>query len=167
MQCRYVTLLRAISNVAMQPFREAMEELGFTDVQSYGMSGNLLFNAADADTVSLEKTIAARFGTDAFVRTHAEMAQIVASDPFREEDGASMLFLAHPPDEGQQRAFMDLDFDTTPPVVQGKTVFFVWPLRLRDRRTPLDIEKTLDIPGTARSARVVARILAHMTEPST
>ena len=54
---RYVALLRAISNVAMQPFRQAMEELGFTDVASYGMSGNLLFNVDGSDIASIERSI--------------------------------------------------------------------------------------------------------------
>ena len=32
---RFVALLRAISNVPMQSFRERMEELGFTDARSF------------------------------------------------------------------------------------------------------------------------------------
>jgi uncharacterized protein (DUF1697 family) len=42
----YLVLLRAISNVPMEPFRKAMaEELGFDHVESHGMSGNILFTA--------------------------------------------------------------------------------------------------------------------------
>ena len=41
----YLVLLRAITNVPMKPFRDAMQDMGFTDVESYGMSGNLLFDA--------------------------------------------------------------------------------------------------------------------------
>jgi uncharacterized protein (DUF1697 family) len=33
---RYVALLRAIANVSMAPFRQAMEEMGFSDVESLG-----------------------------------------------------------------------------------------------------------------------------------
>jgi uncharacterized protein (DUF1697 family) len=42
---RYVAILRAITYVPMKPFRRALEELGFTDVESHATSGNLLFNA--------------------------------------------------------------------------------------------------------------------------
>jgi len=48
-------------------------------------------------------------------------------------------------------------------VLAGRTLFFVYPTTLRDRRTPLDFEKLLDIRGTARTARVVEQILARMT----
>ena len=34
---RYVVLLRAVSNVSMEPFREGMRGLGFTDVDSFGI----------------------------------------------------------------------------------------------------------------------------------
>jgi Protein of unknown function (DUF1697) len=40
---RYAALLRAISNVEMAPLRRRLESLGFTDVESYGTSGNFLF----------------------------------------------------------------------------------------------------------------------------
>jgi Protein of unknown function (DUF1697) len=62
---RYVALLRAITNVPMKPFRRALEELGFTDVESYATSGNLLFNARASDPAALERRIAARVGTAA------------------------------------------------------------------------------------------------------
>jgi hypothetical protein len=77
----------------MKPFRRALEELGFTDVESYATSGNLLFNARASDPAALERRIAARVGTAAFVRTRTEMARVVAQDPL----GAVVMFLAHPP----------------------------------------------------------------------
>jgi uncharacterized protein (DUF1697 family) len=67
MEQRYVALLHAISNVSMQPFIEGMQELGFHDVGSYGMSGNLLFNSDDSDTAALERSIEVKFNTPAFV----------------------------------------------------------------------------------------------------
>jgi uncharacterized protein (DUF1697 family) len=103
---RYVALLRAITNVPMKPFRRALEELGFTDVESYATSGNLLFNARASDPAALERRIAARVGTAAFVRTRTEMARVVAQDPL----GAMIMFLAHPPTAAKRHSFLDLDF---------------------------------------------------------
>jgi uncharacterized protein (DUF1697 family) len=155
-----VALLRAISNVGMQSFRDGMEELGFTDVESYGMSGNLLFNADRSDTASLERRIAARLGAAALVRTRPALARIVAQDPF----GSSILFLARAPASARRQAFLRLDFEAPRPVLRGKTVYFVYPARLREKRTPLDFERTLDVQGTARSARVVGQLLARISE---
>ncbi len=65
---RYVALLRAISNLPMQPFRDALEELGFDEVTSYGTTGNLLFAARKADTVSLEARIERKLEIKTIVR---------------------------------------------------------------------------------------------------
>src|SRR5688572_2374268 len=89
MHRRYVVLLRAITNVRRQPFRQSMGELGFTDVTSYGASGNLLFSADTSDTASLERRIAAHLGVAAFARARAELARAVAENPFRGRPGAA------------------------------------------------------------------------------
>jgi hypothetical protein len=94
----------------MKPFRDAMEELGFTDVESYATSGNILFNARASDSASLERRIAGRFNTAAFVRTRMEMAQVVNQDRL----GAMVMFLAHPPAAAKKPASLDLDFKEPP-----------------------------------------------------
>jgi uncharacterized protein (DUF1697 family) len=158
MRRRYVVLLRAISNVGMQSFREAMTRLGLTDVESYGMSGNLLFTADDADTALLERRIAAEFGTAAFVRTRSELAKIVHQDPY----SSTIVFLAHAPAPAARRAFLQLDFETPRPVLRGRTLFYVYPGTLRGKRTPLDFERVLSVQDTFRSARVVTQLLARL-----
>jgi uncharacterized protein (DUF1697 family) len=160
---RYVALLRAISNVAMQPFRQAMEELGFTDVQSYGMSGNLLFNSPGSNTETLERRIAARLRVPAFVRSRSELRRVMAAYPFVNRPGASILFLARSPAAARRRAFLDLAFEPPRPVLRGKTVSFVHPATMQGKRAPLDFERLLNVQGTARSAAVVSRLLARMS----
>jgi len=159
---RYVALLRAITNLPMKPFRDAMQEMGFTDVESYGTSGNLLFDARTTDAGSLERTIAGRFGTDAFVRTRAEMARAVGRDPL----GAIVMFLERPPTPARRRAFLDLDVQDPRPVLSGRTLYFSYPLLLRGRRTSIAIEDALGVRGTFRTARVAAALLARMSDRS-
>jgi uncharacterized protein (DUF1697 family) len=160
MKKRFVALLRAISNVSMKPFRTAMEELGFNDVESYGMSGNLLFNAKGSNPAALEKKITARFGTPAIVRTDSHLAWVIAQDPFE----ASVLFLSRAPAVSRRRAFLELDFESPHPVIHGKTVYFVHPARLKGKRGSFDFELHLGVPGTARSAQVVRQLLARLTD---
>lgn len=159
---RYVALLRGVTNVPMKPFRDAMEEMGFTDVGSYATSGNLLFSAPGIDSRSLERRITQRLGTDAFVRTRTEMAQVVAQDPLN----AIVMFLAHPPMATKRRAFLDLDFEEPFPVLRGKTLYYSYPLLRRGRRTPIDIERTLGVKWTFRTARVAAVLLARLSDRS-
>jgi uncharacterized protein (DUF1697 family) len=153
---RLVALLRAISNVPMQPYRERMEALGFTDVGSVGMSGNLLFSARRLDPGVLERRISAALGTVA-LRSRREMAAIVAHDPF----ASGIFFMAQPP-TAERRRFMQMDLDAPRPILRGRTVYFVYPVRLRGKRSPLDLENALGVHGTMRSARVVAQLLARM-----
>src|SRR5688572_4905736 len=114
----------------MAPFREAMErELGYTDVETYGMSGNILFAAPQTPISTLEKRIGDRFKTDAFVRTSVELAKIVANDPL----GSTILFLAKPPSLARREKFNELDFEGRRPVLRGSTVYFRYPARLSDK----------------------------------
>jgi uncharacterized protein (DUF1697 family) len=153
-------MLRAIANVPMRPFRDAMQDMGFTDVESYGMSGNLLFDATSSDLRLLERRIARRFGTDAFVRTRTEMTRAVGRDPL----GAIVMFLERPPTAAKRRAFLGLDFQDPRPVLSGRTLYFSYPLLLDGRRTSIDVEQTLGVRGTFRTSRVAAALLARMTD---
>jgi len=157
---RYVVLLRAITNVSMKPFRDAMEEMGFTDVESYATSGNLLFDARTTDARALERRIGRRFGTDAFVRTRTELARVVAQDPL----DALVMFLERPPTTARKRAFLDLDVREPRPVLRGRTLYLSYPLLLRGRRTHPNVEDALEVRGTFRTSRVAATLLARMSE---
>jgi uncharacterized protein (DUF1697 family) len=158
----FVALLRGISNVSMEPFRRGLEELGLADVETYGGTGNLIFNAPGHEPAALEEAIAARFGTDAFVRRRADIARISAEDPFAGRPGAAVLFLAHPVGAAARRAFQAVAFDGEPPILRGRAVYLVDPVRERGKRSTFDFERTLGVRATARSSRVVARIVARM-----
>ncbi|HSJ51062.1 MAG TPA: DUF1697 domain-containing protein [Actinomycetota bacterium] len=158
---RYAALLRAIANLPMKPLRDALEELGFTNVESYATSGNLLFDAPDTGRRSLERRITERLGTDAFVRTRAEMARVVAGDPLL----GIVMFLGRPPTAARRRVFLELDFEDPHPVLRGTTLYYSYPLLLRGRRTPFDIERALGVRGTFRTSRVAAILLDRLSAP--
>jgi uncharacterized protein (DUF1697 family) len=88
---RYVALLRGINlgsrnRIAMPALREALEEAGFEDVQTYVQSGNVVLTSsgkADAVARKCERVIAERFGLEipVVVRTRAELSRIVKRNP--------------------------------------------------------------------------------------
>jgi uncharacterized protein (DUF1697 family) len=88
---RYVALLRGINlgprnRVAMPALREALEEAGFDDVQTYVQSGNVVLGSrAKADSVrrKVENVMGERFGLEipVVVRTRAELAAVVKRNP--------------------------------------------------------------------------------------
>ena len=158
MKRNYVALLRAIDHVAMAPFREAMESLGFTEVASFGMSGNLLFNSDQGKPADHERRITERFETNAMIRTSSELARILAAEPF----DSAVLFLEKAPSPAARRDFLALEFEEPAPVLRGKNVFYVYPSPLRGRRTAFDFERALGVRGTMRTARVARRLLELM-----
>jgi len=161
---RYLALLRAISNVPMKPLRDALLELGFEDVESYGMSGNLLFSARRSESVRLEKRIAEKLGITTFVRTRPELERVVRRHPHPAAPLSTVLFLARTPAAARRKAFLALDFADPRPALIGRELYYVYPTTIRGRRTPLDLERVLGLKGTFRSTRVVVRLLELMRD---
>jgi hypothetical protein len=161
---RYVALLRAIAHVPMLPLRDSLAELGLTEVESHGMSGNLMFSASEGGAAELETRIGKRLETAAIIRTRSQLAKVVKANPFAGRTGASIYFLARPPSAAKRKEFATLDFEDPAPVLSGKTVFIVHPTRLKGRKGIFDFEKFLGVPATGRTARIVERVLALMSE---
>ena len=89
----YVALLRGINvgrhkRIAMADLRELVGSLGHANVLTHLQSGNVVFSSPRRDVATLrgefEAGIATRFGLDVrvLVRTHAELARVVATNPF-------------------------------------------------------------------------------------
>jgi len=58
----YISILRGINvgghnQIKMEPLRQMYTGMGFTFVQSYIQSGNVIFNASDTDKIDLEESI--------------------------------------------------------------------------------------------------------------
>ena len=88
---RHVVLLRGINigprnRIAMPALREALEEAGFAEVQTYLQSGNVVVDSrAKPETVrtKVEQLIQDRFGLEiaVVVRTPSELAAVVKRNP--------------------------------------------------------------------------------------
>lgn len=95
----YVALIRAIGPVThakmrMAALRDACEDLGFEDVETVGNTGNVIFRSrkgAKAARALVQEAVAGfGLGTaqEVFVRTPAQMAEVVAANPFPEAAAA-------------------------------------------------------------------------------
>jgi uncharacterized protein (DUF1697 family) len=99
---RYVALLRGINvggrnKVAMADLRQIAESLGHTEVATYIQSGNLVFTSPAASAIdladALEREIVGRLGVRpaVVVISRAELAQVIADNPFPEETSPKCL----------------------------------------------------------------------------
>lgn len=89
----YVALIRAIgpvthASMSMAALRDACEDLGLEDVTTVGNTGNVLFRSRKgvAAARALVQEAVTAFGLpeaqEVFVRTPAQMAEVVAANPF-------------------------------------------------------------------------------------
>ena len=93
-----IALLRAVNvggtgTLPMSELKKMAEELGFESVRTYIASGNLLFDAGSLSEAAVKAKLESRLEEYAgkpvgvMIRTAAEMARVVADNPFASEPG--------------------------------------------------------------------------------
>ena len=124
---RYAALLRAVnvggnSKIAMADLRTLLTSLGFDDVSTLLQSGNAVFTAPETDpgalAMKIEAALAAELGLTSRVllRGHAELAAVVAANPFptaEEEPAKHLVQFLFEPLSAQARETIAA-FDATP-----------------------------------------------------
>jgi uncharacterized protein (DUF1697 family) len=105
----FVALLRAVNvggtgKLPMSELKEMCEKLGFEAVRTYIASGNVVFTSRKSEAAikaALEKRLAAYAGkpVGVLVRTAAEMAQVLADNPYPKAppNRTMAVFLDHAP----------------------------------------------------------------------
>jgi uncharacterized protein (DUF1697 family) len=177
---RYIAFLRAINVgghvVKMDRLRKLFEGEGFTSVETFIASGNVVFDGAGrAD--ALERAIgtllkdALGYEVATFVRTGAELRALAAHEPFSPAAIARALafnvaFLSKPLDGTGKKALMALrsrddDFD-----VHGREIF--WLSRLRQSESVVSnavFEKALGQRSTVRGISTVRKMAEKYGAP--
>ena len=111
----YISLLRGINIsghklIRMDDLKVLCAELGFSNIQTYIQSGNVVFQYEKVELKVLEKAmteiIRQKYGFDVpvVVKEHEALKQIVASNPFLSDTSKDVskiyiTFLSEPPDQ--------------------------------------------------------------------
>jgi len=123
---RHVVLLRGINlgpanRIAMAELREALTAAGFAGVRTYVQSGNIVVDSAHAPgevAASVKQQLVDRFEVDVPVvaRTAAELAEVVARNPFPDEAALNpkALQVTFRDDEAGPDAIAELQARATP-----------------------------------------------------
>jgi uncharacterized protein (DUF1697 family) len=177
---KYIAFLRAINvgghTVKMDSLRGLFEEMGFTRVETIIASGNVLFDATNLDSQSIEKQIQASlqkalgYPVPAFVRSLPELAEIAHSKPFPDVEldmpGNQIYigFLANQAGlEAQQKvrahATADDDF-----YFQGREMFWLRRKKISESKFfGPQLEKALGMETTLRNSTTVKKIAEKYT----
>lgn len=178
---RYVALLQGINvggrhKVGMEDLRELLGSLGHAEVETYLQSGNALFTSTREDMTGLgleiQEQLRSRLGTDVkvLVRTPAELAGIVASNPFpaavAEPSKLHVAFLSAMPDADNLAKIDPSQFEPDELRVGGQAVYLWYPNGAgRSRLTNAVLERRLGVTATTRNWNTVMKLLERSRLP--
>ena len=172
----YIALLRGInvgghSVTRMSELRGLFESLGLTEVVTYIQSGNVLFNSKEGDREHLvqllEKELESKFGyqVPVFIYIRKQLKEVAAQNPFDperkdKEQRCHLMFLSSEPDPDRCAALMALEGEEYKFNIHGKVLYYAYPREFEGsgRRT-INFEKVLGVTGTARTWKVVNKLI--------
>jgi uncharacterized protein (DUF1697 family) len=173
---RYVAFLRAINIgghiVKMADLRHYFMDAGFTDVETYIQTGNVIFTAEQDDRDNLEQQIETHlehilgYPVATFLRTFPELEAVVAHQPFPAaefEAGASLYiaFLKTEPTPEIQNKILSFTNEVDAFDVHGRELY--WLGRKQQMQSTFSsalLEKTIGGPATVRNVNTVRKMVA-------
>ena len=172
---RYFAFLRAINvgghTVKMGALKQLFEGFGFSQVETFIASGNVIFETDQGSAHELENRIegalveALGFKSAVFLRTLEELAHITACQPFPENQFSqatafNVAFLKVPPNEAAIGRLMALQNEIDAFAVVGREVY--WLCRFRQSESKFAntvLEKALGQPATMRQISTMQRLV--------
>jgi uncharacterized protein (DUF1697 family) len=154
----------------MAEVRKLFESLGLTEVVTYIQTGNVVFSTRETDrdrlARQLEEQLASAIGKQVkvFVLEPAELAAAAAHNPFDperrdHEQLCHLMFLSAAPDAERRQALMARQGDEYRFHVHDKVLYYVYDREHAGNRRTIDFEKVLGVSGTARTWKVVAKLI--------
>lgn len=174
---RYVAFLRAINVgghiVKMNVLKEQFEALGFSDVETFIASGNVLFSSRSTSVAALEQKIEKRlkatlgYEVATFVRTCDEVSAVAAHEPFppaalRTAVSLWVGFIAAPLPASEQAALRALETPLHSFHVNGREIY--WLRRTKEMDSRLSngtVERALKTRCTFRGINTVQRLTSR------
>jgi uncharacterized protein (DUF1697 family) len=169
-----IVFLRGINlgkrrRVQMATLRKLLSDDGYGDVRTLLQSGNVVLKSGVAGARlerKLEQQLQAALGyqVDVFVRTRAELAKIVKSNPLEDvaSDPAKYLvtFLRDKLDTGVARRLRSLDVAPEELVVSGREIYSWHPAGLARSELAKHLsERSLGVTASGRNWRTVTKLL--------
>jgi uncharacterized protein (DUF1697 family) len=176
---RYVAFLRAINvgghTVKMETLCQLFESFGFSAVETFIASGNLIFESTDSDAALLEARIAGGlqnalgYAVAAFIRTPAELAQVVAYPAFPQPDVDSaaaynVAFLSVPLDEAQTALLAALTTSIDRFAAHGRAVYWLCQtIQSQSTFSNAVLEKKLGLRSTLRGMHTLKKLVEKVS----
>lgn len=171
-----VSMLRGVNlgphhRIKMDALRALYESLGFSDVQSFIQSGNVIFKTGTRDLARLASEIGNAierefgFRADVMLRTTAQLRKVIEKNPFagRNLDLSKFLvtFLAAEPEADARKKVLQIKIDPEELQIEGREIYMYFPNGVaRPKLTWSQVATKLKTSGTARNWTTVQALLA-------
>lgn len=172
----YIALLRGINvggknKIKMAELRQSLSGLGYTNLQTYIQSGNIVFEAEAEESAAIEAAIAQRIQADfgyevpVLALPAQELEDIAAHNPFpaeAEADGRRMLvtLLQTPPAVEHIEQLKAQTYGSERYVVQDRAVYLYCPDGYgRAKLNNKFLERKLKVSATTRNWKTVRKLL--------
>jgi uncharacterized protein (DUF1697 family) len=179
---RYIALLRGINVgghvVKMERLRAVFSGLGFTEVETFIASGNVIFSSPERDSATLERRVevalakALGYEVATFIRTPAELEAIATHRPFGVEPEAGagtiyIMFLARPLGPPARKQIAALATPSDDFACQGREVYWCRRGNLLDSTVSgAAMGKALGGTTTMRNRNTIVRLAARLAKAS-
>ncbi|HWN99785.1 MAG TPA: DUF1697 domain-containing protein [Blastocatellia bacterium] len=174
---KYVAFLRAINvgghTVKMDELRGLFEALGFSKVETFIASGNVIFDSSSRNTKSLEKKVEAHlqdslgYEVATFIRSIAELQAVARYMPFSEAElkvetnSLYVAFLAGEPGDKATQKLMSFMTEFDDFHVSGREAYWLCRTMLRESAFSMArLEKTLGMKATFRNSTTLKKLAA-------
>ncbi len=157
----------------MDYLRKLFEALGFTKVETFIASGNVIFDSPSRSASALEKKIETSleqtlgYAVATFIRSTAELNDIASYKPFSDlelcAEGHSLYvgFTAANPSDAARQTLLSLHLETDDFHLHGREVYWLLRRKFSDSEfTGARLEKILGMPVTLRNSTTVKKLAA-------
>ena len=156
----------------MSQLKELFVSFGFSNVETFIASGNVIFESEERDVLPLETRIAAGlqealgYEVSVFIRSLVELVGIVDYEAFSQQsigrtEALAIAFLAEPLSDEQTHTLMSLETDIDEFTSHDREVY--WLCRVKQSQSRFSnavMEKRIEIRTTFRSINTLRRIVA-------
>ena len=176
---KYIAFLRAINvgghNVKMDHLREIFGSMGFSNVETFIASGNVIFEGKSKDVDKLVEKIenglleVLGFEVATFIRSDSELAGIANYKPFPKPqmDSATALnvaFLSEPLNAKSKKLVMALKSDIDDFHIHGREIYWFCLKKQSDSKFSNSVlEKTLGVKSTLRGIKTIKKMADKYT----
>jgi uncharacterized protein (DUF1697 family) len=165
----YISMLRGINvsghkQVRMADLKHLYESLGFTNVETYVQSGNVIFNGPEKDKAKLAKQIESQiettfgFSVPVLIRSADDFQRVIETHPFRREEPLRVLvtFLYERPDSSRLKTLSQYEDKVDQFAIGKQEIFLFCPGGYgRSKLSNTFFEKKLDVAATTRNWKTV------------